>query len=133
MASGILVASYVILGLVISGLLAVVCAALLKLNKRLDDWASRLDPLLEKADTALSVTTETVENLGSRAEVVLERSEAAVEGVQDKVDRAAEAVTHVVNAPIIQTNSLLAGLSRGLSTFSRLQRKETKTKFNRNK
>ena len=121
-ASSVLVASYVILGLVVSGLLAVVCVALLKLNARLDDFAQRLDPLLEKADTALTVTTETVESLGGRAEMVLGRSEAAVENVQEKVDRAADAVSHVVNAPIIGANSLLAGVTRGFSTFTRLQK-----------
>ena len=117
-ASTVLVVSYVIFGIVICGLLGAVCVALLKLNARLDDFAQKLDPLLQKADTALTVTTETVESLGSRAEMVLAQGEAAVEIVQEKVDRTAHTVQQVVNAPVIKANSLLAGVTQGWATFT---------------
>lgn len=122
-ASVVLVASYLFFGLVITGLLGAVVFALMKLNARLDDLAGRLDPLLQKADDALTITTETVENLGSRVETVLAQGEATVESVHEKVDRTAHAVQHVVNAPIIRANSLLAGVTQGFSTFTRLQKR----------
>lgn len=126
-ASVVLVVAYVFFGLVISGLLGAVCFALVKLNARLDDFSRRLDPLLQKADNALTVTTTTVENLGSRVETVLAQGEATVESVHDKVDRTAHAVQHVVNAPIIRANSLLAGITQGFTTFARLQKRGAPT------
>ena len=83
-ASVVLVTSYLFFGLVITGLLGAVVFALMKLNARLDDLAIRLDPLLQKADDALTITTETVENLGSRVETVLAQGEATVESVHEK-------------------------------------------------
>ena len=123
-ASGILVVSYLVFGLVISVLLGAVCFALIKLNARLEEFARRLDPLLQKADEVLTITTETVEMVGSRAETLLAQSEATVETVHEKVDRTASTVSHVVNAPIIRANSLLAGVTQGFSTFARLQKRE---------
>lgn len=121
-ASSVLVISYLVLAILMCGLLGAICFALLKLNARLDDFSHRLDPLLQKADDALTITTETVEMLGSRAESVLSQSEAAVETVHEKVDRTAIAVQQVVNTPIIKANSIVAGVSRGFSTFARLQK-----------
>jgi len=126
-ASTILVISYLIGSLVLTVLLGIVVYLLLKLNTLMTTLVSRADPTLDKADEVLTVVTEKISVIGDRTEGILSQGEAVAETVHDRVDRTSGAVQRTIHAPLIGLNSLAAGLTRGLSTFSRLQQKASST------
>lgn len=134
-ASTVLVASYVLFGVILCGLLGGLCFALFKLNARLDQITQRLDPLLDKADGVLTQAAQTIEAVGGRTEAVLSYGEDTVETIHEKIEQTAQTVQTAVNAPIIKANSLLAGVTQGFLTFTHLQKRgrklETKHKNDR--
>lgn len=123
-ASTVLVISYLVASVVLIVLLGALIYLLARTNQLLNQIASRVDPTLEKADEVLAVVADRVSVIGERTEGLLTQGEAVVETVHDRVDRTTSAVQRTINAPLIGVNSLAAGLSRGLHTFSRLQEQQ---------
>lgn len=119
--SGILVFFFVFISIALTLLLAGMAFLLLKMNRTLEEYRVRVDPLLDKADHMLSLTTEKVNSIGGKAEVILAQAEEVTGTVHEKVDRTTQAVQRTIHAPIIGINSVAAGLTRGWNTFSRLQ------------
>jgi uncharacterized protein YoxC len=124
-ASAVLVIFYLVLSLVVIALLLVLVMALVKLNAKLEALESRLNPMLDKAEEILTVTSDKVSTIGDRTEEILSQGEAITETVHDRVDRTSIAVQRTIHAPLIGLNSLAAGLTRGLHTFSRLQQERS--------
>lgn len=124
-ASWLLVIGYVVCAVTTTVLLGGLVYALSKLTAKLEELIAKADPLLAKADAALTVTNEKITSIGDRAEGILAQGEETAESVHHKVDRTATAVQRTIHAPIIGLNSLAAGVSRGVRTFSRLQRETT--------
>jgi hypothetical protein len=123
--STILVIFFVVCALVQIGLIGLVVYLILWLNRLLTEYQQKIDPILIKADHALTIIADKADSIGGKAESLLAQSEEVAESVHEKVDRTAIAVQKTINAPIIGANSLVAGFTRGLLTFARLQRKET--------
>ena len=121
MASWVLVSIFLIESLVVIGLLLVLVVLLYKGLAQLEALTTRMEPSLDKADAVLKVTTEKISSVGERLEEILTHGEAVAETVYEKVDRTSTAVQKTIHAPIIRLNSLAAGISRGLNTFTRLQ------------
>jgi len=122
-ASAILVVGYIVLSLISVMAFAAIALVLSKLNARLEALTAKVDPLLGKADEILTVTNEKIASIGDKTEGILAHGEETAESVHEKVDRTAVAVQRTVHAPIIAMNSFAAGVSRGVSTFGRLQRR----------
>jgi uncharacterized protein YoxC len=121
-----LVAFYVLSSLVLIGLIGAAAYLILKLNRLLEEYQQKIDPILIKADNALTIIADKADSIGGKAESLLAQSEEVAESVHEKVDRTAVAVQKTINAPIIGANSLVAGFTRGILTFTRLQSKEPK-------
>lgn len=120
-ASTAIVISYVIFSLVLTVILAGIVVALTRLNAKLNEITTRVEPLLEKTESILALTNEKIATVGESTENILRQGEAAATTVNDKVGQTAVTVQRTVNAPIISLNSIAAGLSEGFSTFTRLQ------------
>jgi len=126
-ASTVLVIWLVISSLVLLCLLAAVAATLLKLQTKLEEIADKVDPLLTKTDALLSVADEKLRTMGDRAETLLATGEEIVVTVQDRVEKTTGTVQRTVNAPIIQANAVVTGLSQAWATFGTLSRKQKQT------
>lgn len=120
-ASTALVVFYVILSLLLVVILGALVVALSRLNAKLEELSARVEPLLTKTEGLLSLANEKAVTLGDSAERILSHGEVTAATVQDRVGRTAATVQRTVNAPIVGLNSLFAGLSQGVSTFTRLQ------------
>lgn len=126
-ASWVLVIGYIVCAVTTTVLLGGLVYALSKLTAKLEELLAKAEPLLAKADEALTVTNEKITAIGDKAEGILAQGEETAESVHHKVDRTATAVQRTIHAPIIGLNSLAAGVSRGVQTFSRLQREVAPT------
>ena len=124
-AAWVLVIGYILCAVTTTVLLAGLVYALSKLTAKLEELLAKADPLLAKVDEALTVTNEKITSIGDRAEGILAQGEETAESVHHKVDRTATAVQRTIHTPIIGLNSFAAGVSRGVQTFSRLQRETT--------
>jgi len=124
-ASWLLVIGYLVLSLVSAGGLLALGLALNKLSAKLEDLTAKAEPLLAKTDHILTLTNDKITSIGDKAEGILTQGEETAESVHEKVDKTATAVQRTVYAPIISLNSFAAGVSRGVETFGRLQRRET--------
>jgi hypothetical protein len=123
-ASVFLVAFYVVSSAVLIALIGAAAYLVLRLNRLLEQYQEKIDPLLVKADQALTIIADKADSIGGKAESLLTQSEEVAESVHEKVDRTAIAVQRTINAPIISANSLVAGFTRGFSTFAKLSRPE---------
>jgi len=121
-ASWVLVIGYIVFALVSAVLLLGIAFALRTLNAKLNDLLAKADPLLAKADDLLTIANEKVTSIGDKAEGILAQGEETAESVHEKVDKTAAAVQRTLHAPIININSLAAGVTRGVETFTQLQR-----------
>ena len=125
-ASMVLASFYILAATLLVALLVAVAFALYKLNAMLEEYRTKIDPLLAKADSLLEITTSRVDSLGGKAERILAQGEQITDNVHDRVERTASTVQKTVNAPIIGVNSLAAGLGRGLATFAHLQQRKSR-------
>lgn len=121
-ASTALVIGYIFCALVTAIALGAIAFALTKLNGKIEELTAKLDPLLTKVDDTLSMVNDKVASIGDKAEGILAQGEETAESVHHKVDMTATAVQRTIHAPIIGINSLMAGVSRGVETFGKLQR-----------
>jgi len=115
---------FVISSLALIALLAVVAVTLVKLQTKLEEITERVDPLLTKTDTLLNVAEEKLRVVGDRAETLLTTGEEIAVTVQERVEKTTGTVQRTVNAPIIQANAVMTGLSRAWATFGALSEKK---------
>ncbi|MDX1932053.1 MAG: hypothetical protein SFU56_05565 [Capsulimonadales bacterium] len=120
-ASTFLVVFYILTSLILVILLVAAVYLVLRLNALLEKYEQKIDPLLQKADTVLTLTTEKVSSIGTKAEEILTQGEELTEMVHSRVDTTTYAVRRTVFTPLIGLNSVLAGLRRGAETFTRRQ------------
>jgi uncharacterized protein YoxC len=125
-ASTFLVVFYVLTSLILVVLLGGAVFLVLKLNALLEKYERKIDPLLQKADIVLTITTEKVNSIGTKAEEILNQGEELTEMVHSRVDTTTSAVQRTVFMPLIGVNSLLAGIKQGTRTFANRQQKTIK-------
>jgi predicted PurR-regulated permease PerM len=101
------------------GLLGALVFALTKLQKQIDKLTGKLDPLIGKATDAVETVQRVTMSVGEKADTILTRGEALTENVSEKVEKTAGVVQTTVTTPLINLSSLLAGVSRGFSVYSR--------------
>lgn len=101
------------------GLLGALVFALTKLQKQIDKLTGKIDPLIGKATDVVETVQRVTMSVGEKADTILTRGEALTENVSDKVEKTAGVVQTTVTTPLINLSSLLAGISRGFSVYSR--------------
>ena len=99
-------------------LIGVIAFALTKLVKMLDSVTNKLDPVIVKATDAIETVQRVTSNIGEKSDQILTRGEAMTETVSGRVERTADVVQQAVTGPLINLSSLIAGLSKGVSTYS---------------
>jgi uncharacterized protein YoxC len=121
-AATFLVIGYFVFAGITAAALAGFAVGLRALNAKIEAMSAKVDPLLSKADEVLGVASDKIVAIGNKTEGLLAQGEETAESVHQKVDKTATAVQRTIHAPIINLNSLAAGVSRGVETFGRLQR-----------
>lgn len=92
--------------------------ALFLLWKKADAALSKVEPLLQRAAQTLSKVDETTVQLQGRVDKVLEKTTELVEHVTERVDTTTAIAEQAVTEPLIGAASLMAGIHRGLRTYT---------------
>ncbi|HVK06236.1 MAG TPA: DUF948 domain-containing protein [Armatimonadaceae bacterium] len=128
-ASTVVVAFFLVLSVILVGLLAALIIIMARLNAKLEEVTTRVDPLLNRVETLMVEANDRLNTIGDKAEVILTQGEAVATTVHDRVDRTATAVTRTVNAPLIGINSIAAGLSAGWEAFTHSSRRRADSRL----
>lgn len=122
-ASAVLVIWFVISSLALIGLLAVIAVSLTKLQAKLEEVATKAEPLFAKTDSLVQLADEKLRRVGERAETLLTTGEEIASNMQVRVEQTGGAVQRTVNAPLIQANAVASGFSRAWETFTRREKR----------
>ena len=110
--------------LLLTAIFVVIGFGFKKLNDKIEQMLPKVDPILSKADQTLLVVNEKITSIGDKAEHIVTQGEEVAGNVHLKVDQTATAVQKTVHKPLIALNALAAGVSRGVKTFSDLQKSD---------
>lgn len=117
-ASWIIVVFGAVFALTTVGLLGVLAFALKKLTSVLENLTAKAEPVIVKASDTLESVQRVTLSVGEKADTILARGETLTENVADKVEKTSSAVQNAVTTPLINLSSLIAGVSKGVSTWS---------------
>ncbi len=117
-ASWVLVVFGAIFALTTVGLLGALAFALSKLQQQITKLTDKVDPVIAKASSTLDSVQRVTVMVGDKADQILTRGEALTEDVSQKVENTASVVQNAVTTPLINLSSLIAGVSRGFSTWN---------------
>lgn len=98
--------------------LAGLAAALWKLNQMVSDLAGKVDPLITRAASTLERVEASTAGVEQRLNQALDGAGQLITKVSDRVDTATAVAEEAVTGPLIGAASLVAGLQRGLETYS---------------
>lgn len=125
-ASAVLVVWFVLSSLALIGLLAAITVALLKLNEKLTEVTDKVEPLLGRTDALVTLADEKLRSVGEKAETLLSTGGEIATTVQARVEQTGGTVQRTVNAPLIEANAVVSGLTRAWETLTK-RRDEKKT------
>jgi uncharacterized protein YoxC len=98
--------------------IAGIAVALFLVNKKLNDALAAAKPVLDRATQTLGKVEDTTLQLQQRVDKVLEKTTTLVEHVTERVDTTTAIAEEAVTEPLIGAASLMAGINRGLRTYS---------------
>ncbi len=108
-----------IFALITVALMGVMAFALSKLVKLLDTLADKLDPVVAKATDTIETVQRITANVGEKADTILSKGETLTDKVTVKVEETSEIVQKAVTGPLITVSSVIAGISKGFSVYTR--------------
>jgi len=100
-------------------LLGAMAFALNKLVKLLDTVVNKIDPVVNKATDVIETVQRVTTNVGEKADQILTKGEALTDNVSDRVEKTAGVVQKSVTGPLINLSSLITGVSKGFSVYTR--------------
>jgi hypothetical protein len=103
-------------------LVGILLKMMLAMRSEIERRETQISSLLERAEQILIAAAAMVETVGESTERILSQGEHAAERVNETVDRTTTIVQRTVYRPLISVNSVAAGLTRGILTFTNLQR-----------
>lgn len=98
--------------------IAGIAVALFLIWKKTDETLKKAEPLMEKAAVTLGKVEETTLQVQQKVETVLDKTTELVDQVSERVDTTTAIAEEAVTQPLIGAASLMAGLNRGLRTYS---------------
>lgn len=91
---------------------------LFAISKKADEGLERATPMLQKATETLGRLEETTAQLQQRVDRILDRTTEMVDRVSERVDTTTAIAEEAVTQPLIGAASVMAGIQRGLRTYS---------------
>lgn len=98
--------------------IAGMAVALMLLYRKADEALSKAAPVLQKATETLGRVEETTAQLHQRVDRVLDKTTELVEHVTERVDTTTAIAEEAITEPLIGAASLVAGINRGLRTYT---------------
>ncbi len=98
--------------------LGAIAVALTILHRQFEQVLVKADPVVMRMNDVLVTVQKVTSNVGERADEVLIKGEAIVDGIADKVENTATVVQETVTKPLINLSSLLAAVSKGFAIFT---------------
>jgi len=111
--AGFLAAIVLINTLFIAG----IAGLLFVLNRKLDELAGKVEPLVARATETLGRVERITGEVQTRTEAVLQQTATLVEKVSRKIDTTTAIAEETISQPLIGAASVMAGISRGLQTY----------------
>lgn len=108
------------------GLLGGIAFALNKLVNALDKLVDKVDPIVGKATDVIETVQRVTTNVGEKADQILTKGEALTDNVTDRVEKTADVVQKSVTGPLISLSSLITGVSKGFSVYTRSSNSSSK-------
>ena len=105
--------------LITVGLLGAMAFALNKLVKLLDTVVGKIDPVISKATDTIETVQRVTTNVGEKADHILTKGEALTDDVTGRVEKTAGVVQKSVTEPLIKLSSLIMGVSKGISVYTK--------------
>ncbi len=112
-ASNVIIAWYLGLSLILTGVVVGLTLVLYKVNARLEALTQQIEPLLQKADQSLTLANEKLATIGSATESILAHGDAVAATVEAKTETTSRLVQKTIYAPFVGVNALLAGMAAG--------------------
>jgi hypothetical protein len=85
---------------------------------KMNEAVQKADPVLQRTTETLGRVEEATAQLQQRVDHVLERTTELVDKVSERVDTTTAIAEEAVTEPLIGAASLMAGINRGLRTYS---------------
>ncbi|HEU4754053.1 MAG TPA: hypothetical protein VFU47_13165 [Armatimonadota bacterium] len=98
--------------------IAGIAVALFLLHRKLNEGLERAAPLLDRASETLARVEDTTVQVQQRVDQVLEKTTRLVDQVSERVDTTTAIAEEAVTEPLIGAASLMAGIHRGLRTYT---------------
>lgn len=92
--------------------------ALFMIWRKTDEALKKAEPLLQQAAATLGKVEETTIQVQHKVEMVLDKTTTLVDQVAERVDTTTAIAEEAVTQPLIGAACLVAGLNRGLRTYS---------------
>jgi hypothetical protein len=112
-ASNLIIVWFMSLSLILTGVTVGLTIALQKLNAKLDALTGQVEPVLQKADQALTLANEKLNTIGAATESLLAHGDAVATTVEAKTETTTRLVQKTIHAPFISVNAFLAGVAAG--------------------
>lgn len=99
--------------------LVIMALALNKLQSALTALTAKVEPIVAKASDTLDTVNRVTVNVGEKADHILARGEVLTGNVSQNIEKAANVVQTTVTTPLINLSSLISGVSKGFSVWSK--------------
>jgi uncharacterized protein YoxC len=109
--------------LVNSLFVAGIAIALWMIHAKVSQAMDRAQPLVARGEEALGKLEVLTETLNQRATGILDAADHLVRDVSQKVETTTSIAEETISQPLIGAASLMAGISRGLSTYKEMTEK----------
>jgi hypothetical protein len=100
-----------------------IAVALWLLHSRLTEALRQAQPLLGRAEKLLGTAEELAGKADERLTGIMDSADHVVRDVSQKVETTTAIAEETITQPLIGAASLMAGISRGLSTYKELSEK----------
>ena len=98
--------------------------ALIRVHTALNQLTTRVEPLLDKADTILGQANDQLEKVSSSATNILNHGENITATLQTQTEKTSAQISKTIYRPFISVNALLSGVSEGAKTYLTLQKRQ---------
>jgi uncharacterized protein YoxC len=100
------------------GCLGAIAFALLQIRRVAEQALDKADPLVMRVNETLITAQRIAMNVGEQSDTILTRGERITEDLAQKIEATSTVVEKSVTSPLINLSSLIAGVSKGVATFS---------------
>jgi len=121
----LLVAWYVIGSIVGTIALASLAVVIRRLDTRLAELETRIDPLIRKADTVLSDVESKAQHIGDTSIRIIDKADSVAGTIEKTTETSSRLVRRALYTPLVEVNAVVYGVAAGFISLLRPQTTRT--------